>query len=79
MTKTELERLAVVETETRHSRQAAERTDKRLDKMEEDIAAIKDAVTSVTGGWKIIAAIAGLASAIGAALATWVGFFRGGA
>lgn len=79
MTKTELERLAVVETESRHSRQAAERTDRRLDKIEEDVAEIKEAVTSVKGGWAIIAAIVGLAASIGAALATWVGFIRGGA
>lgn len=79
MTISELERLAVLETETRNSRQAAERTDRRLDKMEDDIAEIKEAVTSAIGGWRIIVAILALGATVGAILTSWIAFFRGGA
>lgn len=64
MTRSEQERLAVLET---HVSIILETQKKQSD----DIETIRDAVTSVTGGWKIIAAIAGLAAMIGAILTSW--------
>jgi hypothetical protein len=70
MAKTELERIAVVETQMQTVLENQKRQDARLERIEA-------AVTSVTGGWKIIAAIAGLGATIGAALVSWLAFFKG--
>lgn len=69
MSRTPEERLAVVETHSEIMRED-------IADIKADLATIKEAVTSVKGGWKVIAAISGLAATVGAALATWIGFFR---
>lgn len=82
MTRTENERLAVVENEVRHQtlRHEEFRDEVRgefrdvkddVASVRTDVAEIKDILTQAKGGWRVLVGIGGIAGLVGAAL-MWV-------
>jgi hypothetical protein len=61
MTRTEAERLAVVE-------QRAERAEQDITEIKGDLKAILRTLNEAKGGWRTLFAVAGLAGAVGAGL-----------
>lgn len=62
-------RIAVLETEHQHMREI-------IASMSADVKAIRDVVTQVRGGWRVLVGVGALAGAIGAAIMKFATMYK---